>query len=138
MKRREFLGLLGGTAAAWPLGVRAQQAKKIPRIGWIILGWRAGGVTDVFSYYDSFRAGLNALGYVEGSKLARSAEGVPERLPSLIDELLSEDCLRNRLAWPRDTSRSRKDQIDPSRLRFQWRSCCRWLCRYIVAWERRI
>ena len=47
-----------------------------------------------FSYYDSFRAGLNALGYVEGSNLvmvARSAEGVPERLPSLIDELLRED-----------------------------------------------
>ena len=79
MKRREFFGLLGGAAAAWPLGVRAQQAKKIPRIGWIILGWPAGGVTDIFSYYDSFRAGLNALGYVEGSNLimvARSAEGV--------------------------------------------------------------
>ncbi|MGB8186829.1 MAG: ABC transporter substrate-binding protein [Pseudolabrys sp.] len=94
MKRREFFGLLGGAAAAWPLGVRAQQAKKIPRIGWIILGWPAGGVTDIFSYYDSFRAGLNALGYVEGSNLimvARSAEGVPERLPSLIDELLRED-----------------------------------------------
>jgi putative ABC transport system substrate-binding protein len=94
MKRREFFGLLGGAAAAWPLGVRAQQAKKIPRIGWIILGWPAGGVADVFSYYDSFRAGLNALGYVEGSNVnlvARSAEGVPERLPSLIDELLRED-----------------------------------------------
>ena len=94
MKRREFLGLLGGTAAAWPLGVRAQQAKKIPRIGWIILGWRAGGVTDIFSYYDSFRAGLNALGYVEGNNInlvARSAEGVPERLSSLIDELVRED-----------------------------------------------
>jgi putative ABC transport system substrate-binding protein len=94
MKRREFFGLLGGAAAVWPLGVRAQQAKKISRIGWIILGWPAGGVTDIFSYYDSFRAGPNALGYVEGSNLimvARSAEGVPERLPSLIDELLRED-----------------------------------------------
>ena len=52
------------------------------------------GVTDIFSYYDSFRAGLSDLGYVEGSNIvliARSAEGIPERLPSLIDELLREN-----------------------------------------------
>jgi putative ABC transport system substrate-binding protein len=93
MQRREFITLLG-SAAVWPLTVRAQQAAKIPRIGWIILGSPAGRVPDIFSYYDSFRAGLRDLGYVEGSNIvliARSAEGVPERLPSLIDELLRED-----------------------------------------------
>src|SRR3954468_3350412 len=45
------------------------------------------------SYYDSFRAGLSDVGYVEGSNIilsARSAEGVPERLPSLVDEVLRE------------------------------------------------
>ena len=94
MKRREFITLLGGAAVAWPLAARAQQAGKIPRIGWIILGSPTGSVADVFSYYDSFRAGLGDVGYVEGSNIilaARSAEGVPERLPSLVDELLREN-----------------------------------------------
>src|ERR1035437_2966667 len=98
MQRREFITLLGGVAVTpamlWPRAVRAQQAGKIPRIGWIILGPPAGRVPDIFSYYDSFRAGLRDLGYVEGSNIvliARSAEGEPERLPSLIDELLRED-----------------------------------------------
>src|SRR5262245_41225070 len=93
MTRRESIALLGGPAVAWPLAAHAQQAKKIPRIGWIILGSPAGGVADIFSYYDSFRAGLGDLGFVEGRNIvlvARSAEGVPERLPGLIDELLRE------------------------------------------------
>jgi len=94
MRRREFISLLGGAAATWPLAAQAQQRGKIPRIGWIILGSPAGGVADIFSYYDSFRAGLSDLGYIEGSNIilvARSAEGIPERLPSLIDELLREN-----------------------------------------------
>src|SRR5262245_64135185 len=94
MTRRESIALLGGPAVAWPLAAHAQQAKKIPRIGWIILGSPAGGVADIFSYYDSFRAGLGDLGYVDGRNIvlvARSAEGLPERLPGLIDELLREN-----------------------------------------------
>ena len=94
MKRREFITLAGGAIVAWPLVAGAQQAGKIPRIGWIILGSPAGSDADVFSYYDSFRAGLGDVGYVEGSNIvlvARSAEGVPERLPSLVDELLREN-----------------------------------------------
>jgi putative ABC transport system substrate-binding protein len=93
MRRREFIGILGGAAAVWPLGARAQQAQKIPRIGWIILGSPAGGFADIFSYYDSFSGGLSDLGYVDGSNitlLARSALGVPEALPGLIEELLRE------------------------------------------------
>ncbi len=94
MRRREFITAIGGVATAGPLGVRAQQAGKIPRIGWIILGAPAGGFADIFSYYDSFRAGLGDLGYVEGTNiilLARSALGVPEALSGLIDELLHEN-----------------------------------------------
>jgi len=94
MRRREFITAIGGVATAWPLGVRAQQAGKIPRIGWIILGAPAGGFADIFSYYDSFRAGLGDLGYVEGTNiilLARSALGVPEALSGLINELLHEN-----------------------------------------------
>jgi putative ABC transport system substrate-binding protein len=92
VRRRQFITLLGGAAAAWPLAARGQ-AGKVPRVGWIILGSPVGALPDVFSYYDSFRAGLRELGYVEGGNVvlvARSAEGVPERLPALIDDLLRE------------------------------------------------
>ena len=59
----------------------------------MILGSPPQVVPDIFSYYESFRAGLSDLGYNEGKNIvlvARSADGVPERLPSLIDELLRE------------------------------------------------
>jgi putative tryptophan/tyrosine transport system substrate-binding protein len=94
MWRRTLVSLLGSVTASWPLAARAQQSGKVPRVGWIVLGGPAGGVPDIFSYYDSFRAGLTDLGYVEGSNIvlvARSAAGIPERLPGLIDELLRED-----------------------------------------------
>ena len=94
MRRRKFVTILGGAATAWPLRARSEQAGKIPRIGWIILGAPVGGLADIFSYYDSFLAGLSDLCYVEGGNIiliARSALGVPEALPSLIDELLREN-----------------------------------------------
>src|ERR1700733_12116139 len=93
MRRREFMTALGSVAAAWPLRARAQPAK-IPRIGWVILGSPAGGFADIFSYFDSFRAGLSDLGYVEGKNIiliARSALGVPEALPGLLDEMSREN-----------------------------------------------
>jgi putative tryptophan/tyrosine transport system substrate-binding protein len=94
MQRREFMTALGGAATAWPLRARAQPAGKIPRVGWIILGSPTGGLTDIFSYFDSFRAGLSELGYVEGKNIIlipRSALGVPEALPGLIDEMSREN-----------------------------------------------
>ena len=84
--------LLGG-AAAWPLR-RARSTEPDTRVGWITLGSPAGRDTDIFSYYDSFRAGLAELGYVDGSNIVlikRSAEGVSERLPDLIEDILREN-----------------------------------------------
>src|SRR5258706_5453508 len=89
MRRREFIGLIGG-AAAWPLAVRAQQPRtRVPRIGWLVTG-------DPTSYRFSlaaFRDGLRALNYIEGQSIAieyRWAEGVVDRLPELARDLVRE------------------------------------------------
>jgi len=59
LKRRQFITLLGGTAA-WPLVARAQQPlPKMPRIG----------IIDPTARWDSFRQGLRDLGYIEGRSI---------------------------------------------------------------------
>jgi putative ABC transport system substrate-binding protein len=65
MKRREFIALLGGVTLGGPLAARAQQADKVHRIGYLSLGSPAAEATR----FDAFRAGLAALGYVEGKNL---------------------------------------------------------------------
>ena len=93
MRRRDAIALIGSVAVC-PASAFGQQSNKVPRIGWIILGSPAGTHPDIFSYFDSFRSGLHDMGYVEGTNLAissKDAEGVPERLPKLIDELIGEN-----------------------------------------------
>src|SRR2546425_465422 len=73
LKRRPFITLLGGAAAAWPFAARAQQAMKIPRIG----------IIDDAPRWKAFRHGLRDLGYLEGQNIAFDyayGDGVPERL----------------------------------------------------------
>ena len=74
MKRREFITLLGGAAAGWPLAAHAQQSvPKMPRIG----------IIDPAAQWDPFRQGLRDLGYIEGRNIAieyRSTEQTPDRL----------------------------------------------------------
>src|SRR5215831_19773185 len=80
MKRRQFITLLGGTAAAWPLAAGAQQQGKIPRIG----------IIDDAPMWNAFREGLRDLGYMEGQNIAfeyRTADGVPERLAEAATDL---------------------------------------------------
>ena len=84
MRRREFIGLIGGTAA-WPLAVRAQQPKKIPRVGYL-----AGGPPN--EYADTLFRSLRELGYVDGVNIkidVRFAYGRLELLPGLANELIS-------------------------------------------------
>jgi putative ABC transport system substrate-binding protein len=84
LKRREFITLLGGATAAWPLAALAQSAYRI-------------GVLDTTSAalnaanFDALRQGLRQHGYIEGQNLVieyRSADGRAERFPDLAAELV--------------------------------------------------
>ena len=87
-KEREFITLLGGAAVAWPVTARAQQAARIPRIGYLSPGSASGGFQG---RDEAFRQALRDLGYVESSTIAiqyRFAEGRFDRLPELAAELV--------------------------------------------------
>jgi putative ABC transport system substrate-binding protein len=86
MQRREFIKLISGAVAAWPLNAQAQQGAKVARIGFLGLTPVSGWASRV----EAFRAGLRELGYVEGTNIAiefRWAETVDE-LPRLAAELV--------------------------------------------------
>jgi putative ABC transport system substrate-binding protein len=91
MKRRDFISLLGGSAAPiinWSLAARAQQPTSVARIGFLTFG----SASTASSYVEAFRAGLRDFGYVEGKNFViefRFAEGNSDRLPGLATELVS-------------------------------------------------
>jgi putative ABC transport system substrate-binding protein len=86
MGRREFMTLLGGAAAAWPMAAGAQQAA-MPVVGFI----RSTSLADSTHLVAAFRQGLKEAGIVEGHNVAiefRWADNQVNRLPGLVADLL--------------------------------------------------
>jgi ABC-type uncharacterized transport system substrate-binding protein len=89
MRRREFITLLGGGAAAWPIAVRAQQA--MPMIGFL----RNTLPEDSIYLVTALRQGLKEAGYVEGQNVAIEygwAENQSHRIPALAADLVRRQC----------------------------------------------
>jgi putative ABC transport system substrate-binding protein len=86
MRRREFIAGLGG-AAAWPIAARAQQPRRMWRIGSL----SPGPSTSQSESQKAFRKELNDLGYIEGKNThfeRRAADGVLDHLPAMAAELV--------------------------------------------------
>ena len=86
MKRREFITLLGGVVAAWPLAARAQ--KSLPRIGWLVYGGATLGPID-----QSLKDALAQVGLVDGRNIEivfRYANGKTDQLTRLASELVAQ------------------------------------------------
>jgi putative tryptophan/tyrosine transport system substrate-binding protein len=85
LRRREFISLFGGAAAASPFAARAQQVEKIPRVSVLV------ALSDPHPFTEAFRSGMRGLGYIEGRNIAiewRYADAQFSRAVELAAELV--------------------------------------------------
>lgn len=88
MRRREFIRLVGGGVAAWPIAASAQATRQVPKVGWL----KIQGPHHTPGQLQAFRDGMRALGMIEGRDYLieeRYADGEEARLPTLATELIS-------------------------------------------------
>src|SRR5947209_1951563 len=88
LERREFIILLGGAVAAWPIATRGQQRATVPRLGALLFS-----TPQADPQMQLVHSGFRELGYVEGQNLIifyRYAEGKPDRLADLAAALVGE------------------------------------------------
>ena len=89
MRRRDFLGVLGGAASAWPLAARAQQSERMRRIG-VLGGGAAADDPDVQARMAAFLQALQQLGWTVGRNVRidyRSGLGDPDNIRKAVSEL---------------------------------------------------
>jgi putative tryptophan/tyrosine transport system substrate-binding protein len=87
VRRREFITLIGGAAAAWPLAARSQTLRQRPLVGLL----QVQSLTGSARYTSEFLRGMSELGYIEGRDIdfeRRYAAGDLKRLPALANELV--------------------------------------------------
>ena len=130
MRRREFIALLGGVAAAWPVAARAQQAQ-MPVVAFI-----NGGAADAASrYLAAFRKGLREAGYVEGQNVTVEyywLDGRYEGIPALMADLVRRQVAL--IATPgSNVAFQGCDRDDPDCLRLRRRPGQTWPCRELRA-----
>jgi len=105
LKRRQFITLVGGAAAAWPFATRAQQSSnKIPLVGVL---WHAGSAEEEDVYLSVLVKAFNDLGYVEGKNIHlehRFPAENPDRFQTMARELVG----------------LKPDAIGASRREFDW------------------
>jgi hypothetical protein len=112
MRRRQFLTLLGGAAAAWPVAAIAQVSTKRPLIAWLSLGER----TASWTFVEAFLHGMRDFGYTDGDNFEfapRFADGYIERLPMLAQELVQLRPSRQRSCRGREESNCHDPDREP-------------------------
>src|SRR6202022_5150159 len=127
MRRRDFITLIGGSAAAWPLAARAQQPARY-RIGHLAIAAPTDTSPPPPANWDAFVQGLREIGYTEGQNITfehRSAHDQPELFPKLALELasLKVDVIFARGTWALAAVRRDNQDENPATIRMRMRCC---------------
>ena len=92
MRRRDFITLVGGTAAAWPLAAFAQQSERVRRIGVLAGGGLDPDDLDMQARIGAFQQGLQQLGWTNGQNVQidiRTGAGDADRIRRYAEELVA-------------------------------------------------